>query len=166
MSTLGASGALAVCSHAHCAGGDVPCYYEPTIVYGPPCGDGDSFHPMSPRAINSAGQIAGRCEPCLGGGDTAFVWTADQGVVEIPMPPQTSTSEAVDITETRDLNELGQICGTASILENRTGPRGSIYDSGALTLLEPLAGDPSSFAYSLNSQLTAVGVSTGSLRGS
>ena len=160
--SFSAGGALfGLCSQLHCGGGSqLPCRYEPTIVYGPPCSNPNVFHPISPRAINSAGQIAGHIGGCLGGGDTAMVWTAEEGIVTIPMPPMTTDSDAVDITEAPDMNELGQMCGTVSILDG-TGPRGFIYDSGSVTLLDPLVGDPSSFGESVNLFGTVVGYSTG-----
>ena len=109
------SALFGLCSQAHGGGrgGDLPCYYEPTVVFGPPCpGNPNVFHGLVPQAINSAGQIAGFYGGCLGGPDTAMLWTAEQGILALPEPPQTFQSKALDITEVTGMKDFGHLCGS------------------------------------------------------
>ena len=157
--SMSAVGALGLCPPAHSGGGvsgALPCRYEPTTIYGPPCGE-NSFAPITPQAINSAGQIAGYYGGCLGGPDTAFVWTAKDGLVTIPDPPQAISSAAVDITEDLAGNGLGVIAGyIPPFAQPALAFR---YDWRSFTLLQPLPGDNWSQARSINGSLHTVGFS-------
>jgi uncharacterized membrane protein len=144
--------------------GKLPCRYEPTIVYGPPCpGNPDAFHPITPKAINSAGQVAGYYGGCLGGADNGFVWTAETGVVTVPPPQGTSNLRALDITEPPREGMFGSIAGT--LVLSGLGDRGYLFDWRQFTILQPLPIDLSTLGNALNTQGTAVGVSKGGAGG-
>ena len=57
--------------------------------------------PVVPFGINEEGWMVGFFQPCVIGPDRAFLWTPDDGLVVIPMPPGTSRSHALAISGAR-----------------------------------------------------------------
>jgi uncharacterized membrane protein len=109
-------------------------------VYGPPCGgDGDSFAPITPQAINSAGQVAGYYGGCLGGADTAFFWTAEQGIIAIANPESVNSARATaNADQTRGRLTLGPVTGQFVYSQPSGLRRGFVFDGALAALIDPL----------------------------
>jgi probable HAF family extracellular repeat protein len=97
-----------------------------------------------PKAINDAGSMAGfrRLED-NSGNSRAIIWTEKDGMKEIGVLPNTSTSQALAI------NNAGLVVGFSGEATPTSSPKAFVYQSGKLTALDiPQA--IASYAYAIN----------------
>jgi probable HAF family extracellular repeat protein len=101
--------------------------------------------------INSAGDIVGYYCVCDCEIDHAFVWTAETGLTELPMPPGTTSSEAWDI------NDDGWIAGWLNNPGSGLGALAFLTDGDHFVEIPPPTGGTYSHAYAINSTGKVVG---------
>ena len=130
-----------------------PCGgYEVTAIVSmekcPPFG----IPPVVPFGINDQGWMVGFFNSCVVGPNRAFLWTPDDGLVVIPMPPQTTQSRALAISGSK-------VVGVHVISGDEFGDLGFLYDyaTDEFTSLGPLPGGNTSLARGINSAGEIVG---------
>ena len=129
-----------------------PCgEYEVTaIIQAPECPP-FGFPPTLPRGVNDVGWVVGNINSCAIGPDAAFLWTPEDGLEVLDMPPEATQSRAIDINNHPDR----QIVGTVDISE--VGTRAFLIDGEDLILIPPPGGGTFSSVAALNNQRQVVG---------
>lgn len=109
------------------AAAQIPCRYDVTIIRGPVH---PIFGPASTTAtgMNNLGAVVGSWSWVKG--DHPFVWTEQDGMVTIPLPPGVTSAIPADI------NDAGVIVGEYDRID--VGFRGFVYDHGEWTELVPI----------------------------
>jgi probable HAF family extracellular repeat protein len=141
------------------AGANAQCQYEVTArIVGPRC-EFDR-RTLNPTGMNNLGHIIGYYLQCAAGGEQAFLWTPESGVVTLPRPGYADA-------RAYDINDLGRIVGY--VRRANTGSScACLWEDGELIDLGALPGDSSSEARAINHHGQIVGYSvnpsTGPLR--
>jgi len=134
---------------ATAAGCPGQCQYEVTIIQAeecPPYG----YPPTTGLSLNESGHVVGYYKYCVIGPDVPFLWTAETGMIDLPLPPDSNEAWAEDI------NDAGHITGSMTIAD--VGYRGFIYDNGEYTVLPPVVPDSGwSSASAINNRAQVVG---------
>lgn len=125
------------------------CQYEVTIIRGPWCDDVFEYPPTGSAGINEHGHITGGYRPCDVGPSQAFVWTPESGMMELQMPPGTTSGSGLDITEGGHV--VGIMGGYA------TSERGFYYDGSQVIDLGTPPGGTYSQAHAINEEGCIVG---------
>ncbi len=116
----------------------IPEQYEITeVIVGPFCNDNFHFAPTTGQGINADGVVTGHYKPCSLGPDTPFIWTEQDGVVNIHMPTGFQGGRAFGI-------DGPLVVGYASFAGDDLGRQAFIYniDSSALEFIpQPDGGD-------------------------
>ncbi|MCZ6857852.1 MAG: hypothetical protein O7F70_07610 [Gemmatimonadetes bacterium] len=123
------------------SGGGPPEYEVTAIIEGFQCGD--HLAAVTALALNDDGDVAGYTT--CGLVQRAFRWTAETGLELVPMPPQTSESQALAISGSK-------VVGTYSNAELELGVTGFLYDfeTDQFTSLGTLPGGNWSEAHGIN----------------
>lgn len=85
--------ALVSCVHTY-----GQCQYEVTSIGPPPCGIFGP-PPANGQGLNNVGELVGYLRDCPDPDDVAFLWSPDGGIVELPMPNETPSSQALDVND-------------------------------------------------------------------
>ncbi|MCH8823055.1 MAG: DUF3466 family protein [Planctomycetes bacterium] len=135
-----------VCAQVPCGGYEVTAIVQ--VDECPPLG----FPPTLPLGLNEQGWMVGSFRACIFGPNIAWLWTPEDGLVLIPMPPDTNDSTAVDICGS-------QIVGHHFISDDEFGAKAFLYDHStkAFTDLGTLPGGIRSEANAINSAGEIVG---------
>ncbi len=105
------------------AHGQIPEEYEITaVIVGPFCNDIFPFPPTKGQGITADGVVAGYYDACVIGPEIPFIWTQDDGLVDIPMPGEFQHGRAFGIDGSLvvghasfDNDDLGKIAFTYDI---------------------------------------------------
>ena len=143
--TIGSVMTAAAMVSAHAAAQECGEYQVTAIVQAaecPPFG----YPPTSPRGINEQGWMVGTIQSCVIGPDVAMLWTPEDGLMVIPMPPGTSYSAAAAISGSL-------IVGAYDNPDLELGRTGFLYDfeTDQFTSLGTLPGGNWSEARDINS---------------
>jgi len=125
------------------------CQYEVMIIQAeecPPYG----YPPTTGAGLNETGDVVGYYKYCVIGPYVPFLWTAETGMIDLPLPPGSYEARASDI------NDAGVIVG--SMTHNDLGFRGFVYEDGEYAVLSPVIPDAGwSGASAINNDGTVVG---------
>ena len=136
-----------VCAQVPCGGYEVTAIIQTNEC--PPFG----YPGMVPEGMNEDGWMVGSFRACVFGPNIAWLWTPEDGLVLIPMPPDTSDSKAVAICGSR-------IVGHHFISDDGFGAKAFLYDhsTNIFTDLGTLPGGTRSEANAINSKGEIVGL--------
>ena len=121
------------------AHGQIPEEYEITaVILGPFCNDIFPYPPTKGHGITAGGVVAGYYDACVIGPEIPFIWTQDDGLVDIPMPSGFQQGRAYGI-------DGPLVVGYAEISnDDGLGRQAFTYDidSGAIEIIpQPEGGD-------------------------
>lgn len=111
--------------------------------------------PFSPAltvgtGLSSSGEVCGYHWPCDGPiEEIGFVWTAETGIVSIPVPP------GVVVATPADINDSGQLTGKVRLTSGFE--RGFLLSDGEWTLIDPLCASEHSYGTALNANAAFIG---------
>lgn len=136
------------------------CDYDSTPIYHPPCG---FVLPIWAVGVSNAGHVVGWYDDCdfVDSKDVAYVWTAENGMIDIPFPDGTFDARALDV------NSAGRAVGSVCLPPKDFAPIAFLYefDSGQVTMLGTLPGANTSEAVAVNELGQVVGTSQNSITG-
>lgn len=122
------------------------CHYDVTVIRHM-C-DGSTSSPTFASALNEHGAVVGHVNYCVVGPQLPFIWTEDEGLQLIPLPPGATEGLPTDI------NGKGEVVGTLNVTG---GYHGFFLDAGGFTVLPPAGSVGWNQAAGINEHSVVVG---------